>query len=170
MTERSASADRAVLAGRASSAGRAASSADRSAPEGQPPCWDAELVLDERGRTRRPEPDCPVELALAAVAGRWTTLVLRELLSGADSFSDLRERLPGISAKVLAERLRVLEERGLLHRTRLPGFPPRTRYALTAAGRALRPLLVELYRTGAALGEAGADRGAGTDPGAGAGE
>ncbi|MFI2352425.1 hypothetical protein ACH492_36635 [Streptomyces sp. NPDC019443] len=44
------------------------------------PDWDGELVPDERGRTRQPEPDCPVEVALAAVAGRWTTLVLRELM------------------------------------------------------------------------------------------
>ncbi|CAL9348723.1 hypothetical protein SUDANB106_00425 [Streptomyces sp. enrichment culture] len=113
--------------------------------------WDVRLVPDERGRTRRPEPDCPVEIALAAVSGRWTTLVLRELAHEAHSFGELRGRLPEISAKVLAERLRTLEERGLVNRERLRGFPVRTRYRLTAAGRAVRPLLVELYRTGLAI-------------------
>ncbi|MDT0442871.1 helix-turn-helix domain-containing protein [Streptomyces sp. DSM 41886] len=121
--------------------------------------WDAELVPDARGRTRGPEPGCPVETALAAVSGRWTTLVLRELMHGAHSFGDLREALPRISPKVLAERLRALEERGLVTRDRLRGFPVRTRYRLTPAGRALRPLLIELYRTGSALAEErGGDR------------
>ncbi|MFC7307778.1 winged helix-turn-helix transcriptional regulator [Streptomyces monticola] len=118
---------------------------------GELPAWEAELVPDEHGRSRRPEADCPVEVALAAVAGRWTTLVLRELMSGPHSYTGLRDRLPEISPKVLSDRLRTLEERGLLSRDRLPGFPVRTRYHLTPAGRSLRPLLIELYRTGTAL-------------------
>lgn len=113
--------------------------------------WDAELVPDARGRTVRPSPDCPVEVALAAVSGRWATLVLRELMHGACSFGDLRDRLPGLTAKVLTERLRELEARGLVDRTAVAAFPVRTQYALTPAGTALRPLLLELYRTGAAL-------------------
>ncbi|MFB9372030.1 helix-turn-helix domain-containing protein [Kitasatospora albolonga] len=103
------------------------------------------------GRTLRPEADCPVETALAAVSGRWTTLVLRELLHADHSFGTLRERLPEISPKVLTERLDELRGRGLVERERLPGFPVRTRYALTDTGRALRPLLIELYRTGEVL-------------------
>ncbi|PRY00854.1 winged helix-turn-helix transcriptional regulator [Allonocardiopsis opalescens] len=113
--------------------------------------WDPELVPDGRGRTRRPEPDCPVELALAAVSGRWTTLLLRELMAGPCGFTELRGRLPELSAKVLSERLRTLAERGLVAVERERGFPVRTRYRLTEAGQALRPLLVQLYATGAQL-------------------
>ncbi|WP_020670436.1 winged helix-turn-helix transcriptional regulator [Amycolatopsis nigrescens] len=113
--------------------------------------FDPELVPDERGRTSRPEPDCPVEVALAAISGRWTTLVLRELMSGPCSFGELRGRLPELTAKVLSERLATLVERRLLSREKLPGFPARTRYRLTETGLRLRPLLIELYRTGVAL-------------------
>ncbi|MFJ8011359.1 winged helix-turn-helix transcriptional regulator [Streptomyces sp. NPDC096339] len=113
--------------------------------------WDTELVPDDSGRTRRPEPHCPVELALTAVSGRWTTLVLRELMGSPLSFGALSARLPDISPKVLTERLRALEAQGLALRERLPGFPVRTRYGLTPSGAALRPLLVELYRTGVEL-------------------
>lgn len=123
--------------------------------------WDTRLVPDDSGRTRRPEPDCPVELALAAVSGRWTTLVLRELMGGPLSFGALSARLPDISPKVLTERLRTLEAQGLAVRERLPGFPVRTRYGLTAAGAALRPLLVELYRTGVELAATGQGLGTG---------
>ena len=113
--------------------------------------WDADLVPDEAGRTDRPEPSCPVEVALAAVAGRWTTLILRELMSGPRSFGGIGAALPTLSDKVLAERLRHLQERGLVERRVRTGFPTRTTYALTASGRSVRPLLVQLYETGRAL-------------------
>ncbi|MFC8528367.1 winged helix-turn-helix transcriptional regulator [Nocardia sp. NPDC057227] len=105
----------------------------------------------EAGRTRRPDADCPVEVALSAISGRWTTLVLRELMHGPSSFGDLAARLPEISPKVLTERLHGLRADGLVDRERLTGFPVRTRYALSPAGEALRPLLTELYRTGERL-------------------
>ncbi|MGA6168194.1 winged helix-turn-helix transcriptional regulator [Amycolatopsis magusensis] len=125
---------------------------EADAPEGhQTETYDAELVPDARGRTRRPEPDCPVEIALAAISGRWTTLVLRELMAGPRSFGELREALPSLSAKVLTERLTTLADRGLTERTALPGFPPRTSHRLTPTGERLRPLLIELYRTGTAI-------------------
>ncbi|MGC9498105.1 winged helix-turn-helix transcriptional regulator [Streptomyces sp. WG7] len=113
--------------------------------------WDPELVPGVRGRTHRPEAGCPVEIALAAVSGRWTTLLLRELMGGHRGFTELRTLFPELSAKVLSERLRTLRERGLVEAERRRGFPVRTRYGLTEAGRALRPLLVELYATGEEL-------------------
>jgi DNA-binding HxlR family transcriptional regulator len=113
--------------------------------------WDPELVPDARGRTQRPSPDCPVEVALAAIAGRWTTLVLRELMPGPLSFSELRASLPALSAKVLSERLHAMTGRGLVSRERTTGFPIRTTYRLTQQGQALRPLLISLYETGNTL-------------------
>ncbi|MEU4918995.1 helix-turn-helix domain-containing protein [Streptomyces parvus] len=112
---------------------------------------DRELTPTARGRTARPEPDCPVEVALAAVSGRWTTLVLRELMGGPLGFSELRERLPELSAKVLSQRLRELGERGLVSVESRRGFPVRTSYTPTGGGRTLRPLLIELYATGEGL-------------------
>ncbi|MFS8102761.1 helix-turn-helix transcriptional regulator [Lentzea alba] len=99
----------------------------------------------------RPSADCPVEVALAAISGRWATLVLRDLLDGPRSFSELRAGLPSLSAKVLTERLESLVAQGLVSCSRSPGFPVRTSYALTSKGVLLRPLLDQLYRTGEAL-------------------
>lgn len=113
--------------------------------------WDRELVPDRRGQTVAPEPDCPVEVALAAISGRWTTLLLRDLLHGPRSFGQLRAGLPSLSDKVLADRLTSLQRRGLLDRQEHRGFPTRCVYSLTSAGEQLRPLLIELYRTGEQL-------------------
>ncbi|MEU9793887.1 helix-turn-helix domain-containing protein [Streptomyces sparsogenes] len=113
--------------------------------------WDPELAPTPPGRTRRPEPDCPVEAALAAVSGRWTTLLLRELMGGPRGFTELRKALPELSVKVLSDRLQALRDNGLVSVERLRGFPVRTRYTLTDAGRALRPLLIQLYSTGETL-------------------
>ncbi|MGI5126334.1 winged helix-turn-helix transcriptional regulator [Pseudonocardia sp. CA-107938] len=109
------------------------------------------LVPTPAGATRRPEPDCPVEVALAAIAGRWTTLLLRDLMAGPLGYGELRRGLPELSDKVLVERLTALRERGLVARHERAGFPTRVVYELTDTGRALRPLLVELYRTGERL-------------------
>ncbi|WP_233441833.1 winged helix-turn-helix transcriptional regulator [Lentzea atacamensis] len=99
----------------------------------------------------RPTADCPVEVALAAISGRWATLVLRDLMRGPRSFSQLRAGQPSLSAKVLTERLESLVAQGLVSCSRSPGFPVRTSYSLTSKGLLLRPLLEQLYRTGEAL-------------------
>ncbi|WP_169730952.1 winged helix-turn-helix transcriptional regulator [Lentzea kentuckyensis] len=75
-----------------------------------------------------------MEVALSAISGRWATLVLRDLMPGPRSFSQLRAGLPTLSAKVLTERLEGLVARGLVSCSRSPGFPVRTSYALTPAG------------------------------------
>lgn len=116
------------------------------------PWWDEELVPTTSGRTQAPSSECPVEIALSAISGRWTTLVLRNLLSGGGhSYSELAASLPQLSDKVLSDRLRALVTADLVERTVNAGFPQRTEYRITPRGEKLRPLLVELYRTGKAL-------------------
>ncbi|MFC6880332.1 MULTISPECIES: winged helix-turn-helix transcriptional regulator [Actinomadura] len=109
------------------------------------------LPDDARARVAEPTPSCPVEITLAALRGRWTTLLLRELLrrDGEISYSELRAVLPALSDKVLTDRLAQLVEAGVLERVRLPGWPARTRYSLTEHGRRLGPVLQALWDWGA---------------------
>ncbi|GII76536.1 transcriptional regulator [Sphaerisporangium rufum] len=95
-----------------------------------------------------PHVACPVERTLRAVDGRWTTLIIRELLRGPHRFGELRDRLPTLSAKVLTDRLRTLEERGIVSRTALRGAPPAVVYALTEDGRRLEAVLDALWDWG----------------------
>ncbi len=91
---------------------------------------------------------CPVSRALVALDGKWTILVVRDLLSGTKRFSELRRSLVGISPKTLTDRLRGLEEHGLVERRIYAEVPPRVEYSLTDAGRTLEPVLVSLARWG----------------------
>jgi DNA-binding HxlR family transcriptional regulator len=93
---------------------------------------------------------CGIARALDVVGERWSLLIVRELLLGPKRFTDLRAGLPKISPDVLAQRLRELEQAGVLARDTLPPPAASKVYALTDRGRDLAPVLHALGRWGAA--------------------
>ncbi|MBZ4320750.1 helix-turn-helix transcriptional regulator [Streptomyces sp. SCA2-4] len=110
-------------------------------------CPDDDLVPPSGDRP----PHCPVDVTLATLAGRWTPLVLREFLRrGQATYSELSAALPALSDKVLSDRLAQLTDAGVLERHRTAGWPPRVRYALTARGRALEPVVRSMWEWGTA--------------------
>ena len=84
---------------------------------------------------------CPIEEAMILLGGRWATLLLYYLKSGARRFSDLRRDNPGISHRMLTLELRKLEEAGVVKRTAFDGYPLRVDYELTLAGQRLVPMI-----------------------------
>lgn len=80
-------------------------------------------------------PDCPSRVVLDHVTSRWGTLVLITLVEGTFRFGELRRRVGGVSEKMLAQTLQVLEADGFVARTAYPEIPPRVDYALTPLGR-----------------------------------
>jgi DNA-binding HxlR family transcriptional regulator len=84
--------------------------------------------------------------------GKWTLLILRELFQGKRRFGELRATLRGVSPKTLTERLRFLEERGVVRRTIFPEIPPRVEYCLTARGQEAQPVIEALRDWGESLG------------------
>ncbi len=84
---------------------------------------------------------CTVERSADVLSGKWTTLILRDLLSGPKRFGELRRSLIGVSPKTLTDRLKGLEAEGVLTRTLFPEMPPRTEYRLTDKGAALSPVI-----------------------------
>jgi DNA-binding HxlR family transcriptional regulator/putative sterol carrier protein len=91
---------------------------------------------------------CGLAYALDIVGERWTILIIRELMPGPRRFKDLMDGLPGISTNLLTERLKSLEEIGLLCRRVLPPPAASTVYELTALGQELEPTLLELGKWG----------------------
>jgi DNA-binding HxlR family transcriptional regulator len=92
---------------------------------------------------------CAAAHALDLVGERWALLVARELLLGAKRFSDLEATLPQISPNVLSQRLKDLEEIGVVQRYKLPAPAASWVYELTAWGYELEPVLQQLGRWGA---------------------
>lgn len=101
---------------------------------------------------------CNVERALTIVGAKWTLIVLHDLMDGPKRFGELQRLIPSASAKMLTERLRELEQHGLVTRTVFPEVPPRVEYALTEAGRTVWPIVRSLDRWGQELSTAGAAR------------
>jgi len=114
----------------------------------------------EAGLDDVPASGCGIERTLQVLDGSWTTLVVRELLGGPKRFTELRRALGSPSAKTLTERLRRLEQQGVLTRTVYAEVPPRVVYALTERGHTLRAVLLSMLTWGesdrGAAGTAGA--------------
>jgi DNA-binding HxlR family transcriptional regulator len=98
----------------------------------------------------RPTSGCPIERALLVLDGTWSTLIIRELLTGPKRFGELRTALAIGSPKTLTERLRILEHQGVLTRTVYPEVPPRVVYELTTRGHSFRSVLEAMAEWGTA--------------------
>lgn len=92
---------------------------------------------------------CRFAHALDVIGERWGLMVVRELLLGPKRFTDLREGLPRASTNILAERLRELEERGVVRRRKLPPPYGSSVYELTEWGQELGPIVTQLGTWGA---------------------
>jgi DNA-binding HxlR family transcriptional regulator/putative sterol carrier protein len=92
---------------------------------------------------------CRFAYALDLIGERWALLVVRELLLGPKRFTDLRAGLPHASPNILSERLRELEQAGVLHRRKLPPPAPAQVYELTEWGMELEPIVTGLGAWGA---------------------
>ena len=90
---------------------------------------------------------CPLyHEAVELVGRRWTGAILRVLMDGPLRFSEIAQAVPELSDRLLSERMKELEARGIVERTVLPGPPVRVEYRLSKMGRELEPALSELQR------------------------
>jgi DNA-binding HxlR family transcriptional regulator len=85
---------------------------------------------------------CPIETTFRIIGKRWTVLIIREILRGNTQFNRFMENIEGISPKVLTQRLRELEQLGIISRRIVSQYPVRVEYSLTDIGRGLEPVLL----------------------------
>ncbi|MFD9887895.1 winged helix-turn-helix transcriptional regulator [Amycolatopsis sp. NPDC059027] len=84
---------------------------------------------------------CPGRMIVENLTSRWMTLILAALRDGTLRFYELRDKVDGISEKVLTQKLRILVRDGLVERTVEPSTPPKVSYTLTELGcSVMRPL------------------------------
>jgi DNA-binding HxlR family transcriptional regulator len=110
-------------------------------------------------KNRTPHPLCPLSDCLAFIGGAWTPNILWNLTSGPRRFSELRADIPLVSAKVLTQRLRELEERGILIRKVMPTSPPSVEYALTGLGLEFMPVIEAIAQVGQRLKNRSSEQG-----------
>ena len=80
--------------------------------------------------------------AIEIIGRRWTGAILRALMSGRTRFNDIAQTVPGLSDRLLSERLKELETEGIIARRVTPSTPVLIEYTLTDAGAALVPVVV----------------------------
>lgn len=97
-------------------------------------------------RGMQADPQCGITRALAIIGGKWTMLIVRDLLEGPRRFGELEHSLVGISPRTLAERLKEMEEDGLIIRDCGEGHHPV--YSLTGHGRSLHKILDQMRAWG----------------------
>jgi DNA-binding HxlR family transcriptional regulator len=90
-------------------------------------------------------PFCPrFHHAVELVGRRWSGAILRALMSGATRFSDIQAAVPGLSDRLVSERLKELDAEGIVERIVIPETPVRIEYRLTEKGLALLPAIEAL--------------------------
>lgn len=100
---------------------------------------------------QRCDASCPVQKTARIIEHKWTTLIVRDLLSGKKRYSELARSLEGISPKVLSQRLQQLESNGIITRTAYATIPPTTEYALTTLGQQLELVIRAMQEYGRQL-------------------
>lgn len=93
-----------------------------------------------------PQSLCPlVEKGMQLLSKRWTVLIVYQLLAGPQRFGAMEEAIP-ISGRLLSERLKELEQEGIVIREVFPETPVRIQYSLTDKGYALKPMIREIEK------------------------
>lgn len=92
--------------------------------------------------TKEELPECPVATTVQLIGNKWKLLILRNMVyNGRQRFTDFLKTIPGLSKKVLADNLKMLEDDGLIEREAFAEVPPRVEYSLSELGKTLKPVL-----------------------------
>lgn len=101
---------------------------------------------------------CPMGLVQKIVSGKWKILILWYLSYNTLRFSDIKNKLPNVTQKMLTQQLRGLEEDKLIFRKVYPVVPPKVEYGLTDLGKKIIPILKMMHSFGAEYLNDGLDR------------
>ncbi|CAC9634670.1 winged helix-turn-helix transcriptional regulator [bacterium endosymbiont of Bathymodiolus sp. 5 South] len=92
--------------------------------------------------------NCPVELTLGLIGGKWKGIILYHLINGKKRFGELKKFMPNITQRMLTKQLRELENDRLIHREVYRVVPPKVEYSLTEQGESLKNTILSLEKWG----------------------
>jgi len=103
------------------------------------------MALKKKEEEKKERIKCNIEVAMEAIDGKWKILILWYLRDEKKRFNELQKSIYGITQKMLIQKLRELEQDGIVHREVYPVVPPKVEYSLTSYGETLKPILKQLY-------------------------
>jgi DNA-binding HxlR family transcriptional regulator len=92
--------------------------------------------------------NCPLEMTIDLIGGKWKVLILWHLSAGTLRFNEMKRIFPNLSQKMLTQQLRDLENDGLIERKVYAQVPPKVEYSLTSFGNTLMPVLLAMNQWG----------------------
>ncbi|SDD81470.1 MULTISPECIES: winged helix-turn-helix transcriptional regulator [Kordiimonas] len=106
------------------------------------------MLTRRKSKVESTPPMCPLSECLAIIGGQWTPNIIWHLSAGPRRFSELKDDVVGVSAKMLTTRLKKLEAEGIVHREVVPSSPPTVEYSLTDLGAELKPAIEAIVDVG----------------------
>ena len=106
------------------------------------------MIPRRKNRVAPPPDECPLTRCLSIIGGAWTPAIIWYLSQNPRRFSELKDDIQGISAKVLTARLKKLEADGVVNRKVVPTSPPTVEYSLTELGQELKPAIEAIVDVG----------------------
>lgn len=89
---------------------------------------------------------CPIHEASKVIGDTWNILIIRALLSGKRRFCEIEESIEAITSSALSDRLKKLQDAGLITRKQYVCIPPKVEYSLTKEGKSLKVLISEIEK------------------------
>ncbi len=111
------------------------------------------MLPRRKNKVNLPPEECPLHLCMGVIGGRWAPAIIWYLSQGPRRFSELKDDIQGVSAKVLTTRLRTLQADGVINREVIPTSPPSVEYSLTKLGLELKPAIEAIVAVGHKLKE-----------------
>lgn len=106
------------------------------------------MIPRRKNKVEPPPNDCPISRCLGVIGGVWTPAIIWYLSNQPRRFSELKDDVKGVSAKVLTARLKKLEAEGVVIRTVMPTSPPTVEYRLSEFGLELKPAIEAIVAVG----------------------
>lgn len=109
------------------------------------------MIPRRKNRVEPPPEPCPLKICMDIIGGAWTPNIIWYLSKAPRRFSELKDDLDGVSAKMLTTRLKQLEANGVVIRSVVPTSPPTVEYSLSTLGAELKPAIEAIVNVGAKL-------------------
>jgi DNA-binding HxlR family transcriptional regulator len=92
--------------------------------------------------------NCPLRKTIDIIGGKWTLLIIYQINERTIRYGELKRCIVGISEKMLISQLKLLCEKGIVHKKSFPEIPPRVEYTLTDYGKQLLPIIDQIIQFG----------------------